>query len=100
MDPRIAPEHEKYGQLVHVGNYPMLALIFVSDKHVQDRDVHFLKIEVEGPNEKVMRVVDWANRGPWIVAIEAIPPITRVAASASLEPIPGTQVMASSTRMG
>ncbi|MDD9709814.1 FkbM family methyltransferase [Seohaeicola sp. SP36] len=38
--------------------------------------VHFLKIDVEGLEQKVVRGADWANNRPWIIVIEATIPQT------------------------
>lgn len=38
------------------------------------QDVHFLKIDVEGLEEKVIRGADWQNNRPWIVVVESTEP--------------------------
>jgi len=87
LDPQIAAEHEKNGYPIHIETCPVMTLDLVWDKHVEGRDVHFLKIDVEGFEEKVLRGNDWAKHRPWIVVIEATLPNTQVAAFEPWEPI-------------
>jgi FkbM family methyltransferase len=45
------------------------------DAHVPpDQPVHFLKIDVEGLEEKVIRGADWVRHRPWVLVIEAVLP--------------------------
>lgn len=54
---------------------PVTTLSDLWDKHVaKDQEVHFLKIDVEGGEESVIRGADWARHRPWIVVIEATEP--------------------------
>ncbi|MGI3776649.1 MAG: FkbM family methyltransferase, partial [Janthinobacterium lividum] len=49
--------------------------------------IHFLKIDVEGAEESVLRGADFALYRPWIVVVEATRPNTQIPAYASWEPI-------------
>lgn len=53
----------------------------------QDQDVHFLKVDVEGFEEKVLRGSDWKIYRPWIVVVEATVPLTPKLNHQSWEPI-------------
>ncbi|NOD99480.1 FkbM family methyltransferase [Ruegeria sp. HKCCD6228] len=40
------------------------------------QEVHFLKIDVEGAEEAVIRSADWTRHRPWIVVAEAVVPLS------------------------
>lgn len=52
-----------------------------------DRDVHWLKIDVEGLEEKVLRGWDSQSLRPWVMVVEATVPNSAKAEYASWEPI-------------
>jgi FkbM family methyltransferase len=49
--------------------------------------IHFLKIDVEGAEERVLRGADFRNYRPWIVVVEATHPNTQIFSHATWEPI-------------
>lgn len=51
------------------------------------QDVHFLKVDVEGMEEAVLRGNDWAKNRPWIVVVEATLPLSRAELHETWEPI-------------
>jgi FkbM family methyltransferase len=51
------------------------------------RDVHWMKIDVEGLEESVLRGWDATALRPWVVVIEATKPLTRLKTHAALEPL-------------
>jgi len=51
------------------------------------QSVHFLKIDVEGPEEAVLRGNDWTLYRPWIVLVEATLPMTQVESYECWQPI-------------
>jgi FkbM family methyltransferase len=53
----------------------------------QGQPVHFLKIDVEGAEEKVIAGANWERHRPWILVIEATVPNSAVISSASWEPM-------------
>ncbi len=52
----------------------VLPLAEMLDAHPPDRHIHFLKIDVEGAEEAVIRGADWRRHRPEIVLIEATRP--------------------------
>ncbi|MCX7286649.1 MAG: FkbM family methyltransferase [Rhodobacterales bacterium] len=50
------------------------------------QEVHFLKIDVEGAEHKVISGADWKRHRPWILVIEATLPRTTTASHAAWEP--------------
>lgn len=58
------------------------------DTHVPDgTPVHFLKIDVEGAEEQVIRGADWIAHRPWIVVVEATLPNSTVMSHTAWEPV-------------
>ena len=54
---------------------------------VVDDTVHFLKVDVEGAEEKVLRSVDLARWRPWVLVVEATEPNSTTSTHAGWEPI-------------
>jgi FkbM family methyltransferase len=52
----------------------------------EGQEVHFLKIDVEGAEHKVIAGADWKRHRPWILVIEATVPRTTTASHAAWEP--------------
>lgn len=60
----------------------------VWDTHVLDgAPVHFLKIDVEGAEEQVIRGANWNAHRPWIVVVEATLPNSTILSHAAWEPV-------------
>lgn len=51
------------------------------------QNVHFLKVDVEGTEEAVLRGNNWTKNRPWIVVVEATLPLSQVELYATWEPI-------------
>jgi FkbM family methyltransferase len=51
------------------------------------KDIHFLKIDVEGAEEDVLRGADFTRYRPWIILVEAIEPLSTVQSHESWDPI-------------
>lgn len=78
LDDRIAQQHEKAGFTVEKMQVELATLDQVWEEHVPaGQDVHFLKIDVEGFEEQVIRGTDWSRHRPWIVVIEATVPMSQ-----------------------
>ena len=70
-------------QVAHV-----TTLASVCAEHLpQEQPIHFLKIDVEGYEAKVLRGHDWRQWRPWIVVIESTRPSTQVETHADWEPM-------------
>jgi FkbM family methyltransferase len=56
--------------------------------HVPDgQEVHFLKVDVEGAEEAVLRSADFSRHRPWIIVVEATVPLSQEEDWQSWEPL-------------
>lgn len=75
----VAREHEKAGFPQNELRVPTRTLADICKEHAYERDIHFLKIDVEGGEADVLRGADFERFRPWIIVIEATLPMTQVA---------------------
>ena len=79
VEPEYAKKNEEDGQSIQTIPCQAVTLNTVWDHHVGERQVHFLKIDVEGAEEAVIRGNDWTKNRPWIIVIESTYPNSQVA---------------------
>ncbi|MFM5482313.1 FkbM family methyltransferase [Aeromonas veronii] len=86
LDAEIAKKHISQGYTCDVINVPLVTL---KDLFLQYdiKDVHFLKIDVEGFEKQVISGNDWSACRPWIVVVEATVPMSKIEYYTSWEPI-------------
>jgi len=78
LDEGIAQKHAKAGWPVQKREVEVTTLASLWEEHVpKDQDVHFLKVDVEGSEEAVLRGNNWSKFRPWIVIVEATLPSTQ-----------------------
>ncbi len=79
LDDAIAARHRKAGWTSRIRReVPVITLASLWEQHVPPRQaVHFLKVDVEGLEESVLRGNDWSKCRPWIVVVEATLPMTQ-----------------------
>jgi FkbM family methyltransferase len=75
-DPGVAHAHEQEGYELLAHTVPLKTLSGICAEHVS-QDIHFLKIDVEGHEEMVLRGMDFERWRPWILVIEATMPNSR-----------------------
>jgi FkbM family methyltransferase len=80
----IADRHIAAGFNAEERRVPVTTLAELLDG-LGDQQVHFLKIDVEGFEEHVLRGTDFAKARPWIVLIEAVRPMTTISSYGSWE---------------
>ena len=51
------------------------------------KDIHFLKVDVEGAEETVLRSIDFSVWRPWVVVVEATEPLSTVQTHASWDSV-------------
>lgn len=81
----VAELHRAEGHEVVELSVPVRTLASVCEEHVQDRQVHFLKIDVEGFEGEVLKGMDFVRWRPWVLVIEATLPNSRETNHASWE---------------
>ncbi|MCP8467864.1 FkbM family methyltransferase [Pseudomonas sp. ZM23] len=87
MDQGVADHHADKGWTVEPIKVRVRTLAEILEEHAPGRDIHFLKIDVEGLEENVIRGNDWERFRPWILVIEATFPMSQVESHASWEPL-------------
>lgn len=65
----IAEEHKESGREVQSTSVRSRTLTSICEEHVKG-DIHFLKIDVEGHEESVLKGIDLEKWRPWIILVE------------------------------
>lgn len=86
LDAEIAGRHRREGRVVNRINVRERPLRSILAEHAA-RDVHFLKIDVEGAEEAVLRGCDLRTQRPWIIVVEAVEPMTQISRHEAWEPL-------------
>ncbi|WP_158043798.1 FkbM family methyltransferase [Skermanella pratensis] len=85
MSPEVAENHRAAGYPVVKRSVVVETLDEVFRKHVGG-DVHFLKIDVEGLEDSVLRGLSLEEVRPWIIVVEATEVLSQVQTHASWDP--------------
>jgi FkbM family methyltransferase len=85
--PDVVALHEAKGLRAKREQIEVSTLAEVWRENVGSRDVHFLKIDVEGAERQVLLGNDWSSCRPWIIVVEATLPMTQIASYEGWEPI-------------
>jgi FkbM family methyltransferase len=70
LDPALAQQHKDAGMDVRSQTVKSRTLASICEQHAGNRPIHFLKIDVEGHEETVLRGMDFTRWRPWIILIE------------------------------
>ena len=74
----IAGRYRRDGRQVATIEVEVLTLVDIWSDHVgTDRQVHFLKVDVEGFEREVLAGNDWTANRPWVVVVEATRPTSQ-----------------------
>jgi len=88
LDSGIAKNHLQGSFQGHVETVQVRKLSNIWKQFVpENQEVHFLKVDVEGLEEGVLKSNDWQNNRPWIVLVEATQPLSQVESYSTWEPI-------------
>lgn len=77
LDSAMAAQHQKNGWTVITRRIPVVPLSWICQRHA-NREIHFLKIDVEGAEKQVLTGMDFQQFRPWVVLVEATLPCTQV----------------------
>ena len=85
MDQQIAQGHaERLGYSVRRSHLPLTTLSRICEEH-QVKEIHFLKIDVEGHEAEVLRAFDLHRWRPWILLVESTLPYSQIDSSHNWE---------------
>ncbi len=85
-DPEVAEQHRKNGFSFIKTKIEVLPLQDILDKY-DDREIHWLKIDVEGMEHDVLQSWEGAKARPWILVIESTKPFSTIDVSDIWEPL-------------
>ena len=74
LDSSIAQRHHSTGCQVNTLSVPVLTLDTLLTRHAIGKDIHFLKIDVEGAETQVLQSASLSQFRPWIIIVEATAP--------------------------
>jgi FkbM family methyltransferase len=91
LDETIAQKHARAGWTIDKQAVEATTLAILWSKYVpKGQNVHFLKVDVEGLEEAVLRGNDWLKCRPWIVVVEATLPMSQQECYEGWEPVLST----------
>ena len=70
VEASVAQQHRDAGIDVRNQTVQSRTLASICEQYAQDHPIHFLKIDVEGHEETVLRGMDFSRWRPWIILIE------------------------------
>ncbi len=74
LQPELAEKYYANGCTIKKISVPTMTLTQICNKYVQQQEIHFLKIDVENFEEKVLRGMSFSSYRPWIIIVEATKP--------------------------
>ncbi len=87
LDKSIAESHTDAGFKSTPSEVKLTTLSNICEEHAQEREIHFLKVDVEGFEKNVLLSNDWEQYRPWIVIAEATQPLNQEENYEEWEPI-------------
>lgn len=87
LDKDIAESHADAGFKALPSEVKLTTLANICKEYAQDKEIHFLKVDVEGFEKNVLMGNDWNRYRPWIVIAEATLPLSQEESYEEWEPI-------------
>ncbi|MEN3141367.1 FkbM family methyltransferase [Ochrobactrum sp. WV_118_8] len=84
MDKTVAEAHDREGHIGQWHEVDVRTLTDISDQY-PSKDIHFLKVDVEGLELSVLKGNNWGVYRPWIVVVEATFPNTQIEMHTDIE---------------
>lgn len=76
FEKEIADAHVEKGFQAKEQTVKITTLTRICQQYTKERPIHFLKVDVEGSEENVLRGMDFQTYRPWILVIEATVPLS------------------------
>ena len=87
LDDKIAKVHEQSGFAVNRKEVKVTTLANICEQYVpKGKEIHFLKVDIEGYEEAALPSNNWDKFRPWILVIEAFLPLSQAESHQSWEP--------------
>lgn len=77
LDKGIADSHKKIGFFSKPSIVTVSTLTSVLAEYVKEKEIHFLKVDVEGLEKQVLLGNDWSRFRPWVLLIESTKPMSQ-----------------------
>lgn len=87
LDRSIAEEHSSLGWKSTPAMVEIKTLENICEEYCVEKDIHFLKVDVEGYEDQVLRGNDWLRFRPWVVVVESTLPMSQIESYEDWEPI-------------
>ena len=87
LDKSIAEGYGSLGWEATPAIVKIRTLAHICEEYCLENDIHFLKVDVEGFEEQVLRGNDWLRFRPWVVVVEATLPMSQIESHEDWEPI-------------
>ena len=78
LNQEIAEGHTEQGWEVEPDTVKVRTLLDVCKEYCLKKEIHFLKIDIEGLEEKALKGNNWKRFRPWVVVVEATLPMSQV----------------------
>lgn len=87
LDKSIAEGHSALGWITIPAQVTVTTITEICKQHAPDREIHFLKVDIEGFEKQALLGNNWEKYRPWILVIEATLPMSQVENYHEWEPI-------------
>jgi len=87
LNRNIAEGHRSLGWETAPANVKIRTLVDICEEYCLTREIHFLKVDVEGFEEQALKGNDWVRFRPWVVVVEATLPMSQIENHEAWEPI-------------
>lgn len=87
LNKSISKSHSNDGRKHTQAIVEIKTLAYICEEHCSGKDIHFLKVDVEGFEEQVLRGNNWLRFRPWLVVVESTLPLSQVENYKGWEPI-------------
>lgn len=88
LDGEIARSHQAKGESAQQAiQVPVQTLAQVCEQHATGREIHFLKVDVEGLEAQVLAGADFTRFRPWVLVMKATLPNSQVTVHEAWEPL-------------